>query len=284
LFGRFELDTGINFNRNFMHLSPALIAQLDAQLGPDEATNTRLIRRSCKALLEAWQPQTEAEALKRLLQSLAIDADIVLDLHCDHQAVPHVYAATQQAAAAQPLAAYLGARALLVAKVSGGDPFDEANSRIWFELAEHFAGRAPVADACLSLTVELRGEQDVEHGLAEQDAQAVIEFLRHAGHIGGSVQPLPPALCEPTPLEGVEPITAPHAGLLVYFKAPGDHVEVGEAIGEVIDPSTDQVTPLRAKVAGLLYARISRRYATRGMRVAKVAGTQAFRSGKLLSM
>ena len=37
---------------------------------------------------------TETEALKRLLQSLALDADVVLDLHCDNQAVLHVYTGT----------------------------------------------------------------------------------------------------------------------------------------------------------------------------------------------
>jgi len=284
LFGRFELGTGVNFNRNFKHLTPALIDKLEGKLGQDAEANTRLIRQTCRTLLEDWLPQTEAESLKRLLQSLSVDADIVLDLHCDHQAVPHIYACTQQADAVMPLTAYLGAQAMLLAKVSGGDPFDESNSRIWWELAEHFNGRFPIQDACISVTVELRGEVDVEHGLAQQDAQAMIEYLRQAGHIGGELLSQPAPRCAATPLEGVEPIAAPHSGLIVYFKAPGDMVAVGEAIGEVIDPFTDQTTPLRSTVAGLLYARISRRYATRGMRVAKVAGTQPFRSGKLLSM
>ncbi len=35
---------------------------------------------------------------------------------------------------------------------------------------------------------------------------------------------------------------------------------------------------------GTLFARVARRYASRGMRVAKIAGQQAYRSGKLLSL
>ena len=88
----------------------------------------------------------------------------------------------------------------------------------------------------------------------------------------------------PPPLEGVEPITAPHGGILVFSKAPGDAVAAGEQIGELIDPLTDQRTPLHASVAGTLFARVARRYASRGMRVAKIAGSVSFRSGKLLSM
>jgi len=284
LFGRFDLSTGINFNRQFKHLTQSLIPLVEPLLGQDEAANTALIRQACRDLLDAWHPQTETEALKKLLQSLAQDADIVLDLHCDNEAVMHLYTGTPLAEACGPLARLLGVQALLVCKVSGDDPFDETLSRIWWELAEHFEGRYPVAHACLAATVELRGEVQVEHGLAQQDSQALLDFLRLRGHIDGPVPELPAALCEPTVLEAVEPISAPHGGLLVFLKAPGETVAAGEAIAELIDPLSDHSTLLRASVAGRLFARVARRYASRGMRVAKIAGTVALRSGKLLSM
>jgi predicted deacylase len=291
LLGRFDLSTGINFNRGYKHLTPALIPLLEAQLTQDEAANTALIRRAALQLLDAGQPQTETEALKHLLQRLALDADIVLDLHCDNEAVMHVYTGTPLADACMPLARFLGAEALLLCKVSGDDPFDETLSRIWWELAEHFGARFPIAPACLAATVELRGEREVAHDLARQDADALIAFLRQAGHIGpiggpidGPLPQQPPALCEPTALEAVEPITAPHGGILVFLKAPGEAVAAGEAIAELIDPFSEQVSLLRATSAGLLFARVARRFASRGMRVAKIAGTVPLRSGKLLSM
>jgi hypothetical protein len=284
LFGRFDLSTGINFNRQYRHLTTALIPLVEPLLGADAVANTQVIRAAALRLLDGWQPTTEADSLKKLLQTLAMDADIVLDLHCDTQAVLHVYAGTPLVDATLPLSAYLGAQALLVSEASGDDPFDESVSRIWWELAEHFAGRFPISSACLSSTVELRGEIEVDHALAAQDATAIVNFLTHAGHIGGPVAPLPEARCAATPLEGVEPLTAPHAGILVFFKAPGDAVAAGEAIGEVIDPLTDQATPLVAAVSGTLFARVSRRYVTRHMRVCKIAGATAFRTGKLLSM
>ena len=267
-FGRFDLGTGVNFNRQFKHLTAALIPLVEPLLGADAAANTLTIRAACRQLLAAWQPMSEAEALKRLLQTLAMDADLVLDLHCDNQAVMHVYTGTPQVEALRPLAGYLGAQALLFSEMSGDDPFDESISRIWWELAAHFEGRFPIeANACLAATVERRGETEVTHELAEHDADALLAWLRHLGHVEGLAPP-PPMGCEPTPLEGVE---------------PGDWVEAGELVAELIDPLTDARTLLHARASGRCFARSARRFATRGMRLAKIAGATPYSSGKLLS-
>jgi hypothetical protein len=282
--GRFDLATGVNFNRQFRHLTAALIPVVELQLGADRAHNTRVIRAACRRLLAAWQPATETEALKRLLQGLAIDADLVLDLHCDNQAVLHLYTGTPQAEAFAPLAGYLGAQALLYSEVSGDEPFDESVSRVWWELAGHFAGRFPIdTHACLAATVELRGETDVTHALAERDADALLAFLQRLGHVDGHA-PLAPAACAATPLQGVEPVAAPVSGIVVFAKAPGDWVEAGELVAELIDPLTDTRTPVHARVTGRCFARTARRYASRGMRLLKIAGTTPYRSGKLLSL
>ncbi|MGQ3054577.1 MAG: succinylglutamate desuccinylase/aspartoacylase family protein [Roseateles sp.] len=282
-FGRFDMGTGLNFNRQFRHLTAALISLVEPQLGADSAANTRVIRAACLQLLAQVQPTHEAHALKQLLQTLAADADLVLDLHCDSQAVMHLYTGTPQTAAFAPLAGYLGAQALLYSEVSGDDPFDETASRTWWELAAHFEGRFPIdANACLAATVELRGETEVTHELAEQDADALLAFLRHLGHVHGTPPPAPPG-CEPTPLEGVEPLMAPSSGILVFAKQPGDWVEAGELVVEIICPLTDTRTPLHARAAGRCFARTARRFATRGMRLAKIAGATAYRTGPLLS-
>jgi predicted deacylase len=287
LCGRFDLATGINFNRNYLHLTAELIPLLEPLLGNDGAENTRLIRAACRQLLAAKPVLTETERLKQTLQTLAMDADIVLDLHCDTQAVMHVYTGTPLLEAARPLARLLGAQALLLSMASGDDPFDETVARIWWELAERFGPERPVPLACFAATVELRGELQVDPVLAEQDARALLEFLHQAGHIDGPADiefGAIAAACEPTPLEGVEPITAPHNGILVFCKAVGESVTAGEVVAEVIDPLTDQRSALRASVSGLLFARVSRRYASAGMRVCKVAGHVPYRSGKLLSL
>jgi hypothetical protein len=101
--------------------------------------------------------------------------------------------------------------------------------------------------------------------------------------IAGDPTPQPDLLYPATPLAGVEPVATPVGGLLVFCAQPGEFLEAGQQIAEIIDPISDQVTPIHTLNSGLLYARSLRRMATAGMVIAHVAGTEAYRSGYLLS-
>ena len=76
---------------------------------------------------------------------------------------------------------------------------------------------------------------------------------------------------------------APHGGVVVFARRPGDVVQAGDLIAELINPLTGATTQLLAPVAGLFFARDNRRFARAGSRLGKVAGTQALRHGSLLS-
>ncbi len=282
-FGRFDLSTGVNFNRAYKHVAEELKESLVGQLGADAAANVAAVRRHARASVARWQPATDADALKKILLGLAIDADIVLDLHCDNEAVVHIYTGTPLADAVAPLTALMGAHAVLLARAAGEEPFDEACSRLWWELAEHFGAALPIPLSCLSTTVELRGEMDVSYELAQRDADALLDFLAHAGVIDAPLPALPAPLCQPTPLEGVEPIIAPHAGVLVFLQPLGRRVEAGTVLAEVTDPVSGACSELRCTVPGVFFARSAHRHVLRGMNVGKIAGATAYRSGKLLS-
>ena len=283
-FGRFDLTNGVNFNRGYRDLIPQLKERLAGKLGSDARTNARLVRSEAAALLAQTEQSAETVAMKNTLQTLAHDADIVLDLHCDNEAALHLYTGSHLVEATMPLARLMGAHAVLTADVSGDDPFDEACGRPWAELATHFGAGFPLGEPCLSITVELRGEVQVTHELARQDATAILDFLAHAGHIDAPLVELPAALCAATPLAAVQRIEAPHAGIVVFLREPGAQVQPGDAIVELIDPFTGVSTILSATVAGPLFARVARRYAHSGMSLAKIAGTVPMRSGKLLSL
>lgn len=280
--GRFSLTDGGNFNRDFPALGEGLAARVGDRLGQEPAVNAALVRQALAEALEARPAVMQAEHLKKTLLGLALQADLVLDLHCDAEAAMHLYTHTDSAEIFAPLAALLGAQAVLLANVSGGDPFDEAVSRPWAELAGVFPDR-PVPFGCQSVTVELRGQRDVAHASAESDAAAIIAFLRHAGVIAGAPPSLPEPLCRPTPLEASEPIVAPVAGILVYRRDVGEAVSAGEVIAEIIDPLTGAATPVATQSSGVFYARSSLRFAMPGKRLGKVAGTSGKRSGRLLS-
>ena len=280
--GRFDLRDGGNFNRGYVELADKVAAQLQGTLTQDAKENTRLVRHALREATSGLQAQNTTQDLKNKLLHLAIDADIVLDLHCDTDAVMHVYGLTPQAPMVEALGAALGAQAVLLATESGDSPFDEACTRPWLQLQKMLPG-FPIALACFGATVELRGEADTQHTLALQDANGLCHFLAHCGVLSQHTTTLPEPRCVSTPLSGSEPITAPCAGVVVFHRQPGDLVAAGELIADLVDAATGQITPVCCKSAGVLYARASSRWASHGKRLAKIAGTSLARTGKLLS-
>ncbi len=280
--GRFDLRDGLNFNRGYAELAEAARARVVGRLCTDAGANARLVREALVASAAALPAETPAQDLKRRLLQLAIDSELVLDLHCDGQAAMHLYALTPQAGWAGELGALLGAEAVLLATDSGDSPFDEACSRPWLLLQQALAPQ-PLPLGCFATTVELRGEADTRHDWAAQDAEAIIEFLRRRGLVAGTPAPLPPARCQPTPLSGSEPVTAPAAGVVVFHREPGERVAAGDTIADLVDIETGEHHPLKARSAGVLYARSATRWAAPGKRLAKIAGTTLARTGPLLS-
>lgn len=286
--GRFDLGTGENFNRHYPALFDDVVDRVANLLDEDASANVLHIREAMQAVLadeSTTRATTEVSSLRRALLALACDADVVLDLHCDFDAVLHLYTGTPLWPHAEPLARYLGANATLLATESGDNPFDEACSQTWWQLAAAFPS-APIAMACLAVTVELRGQMDVGHDQATKDAQAIVDFLIHRGvvAVAPNAVPLLPALLFPaTPLAGSEAIESDVSGVVAFIRKPGDVVTTGDLIAEVVDPLSGAVKQVYCQTSGVLYARENRYFATAGMRLAKVASAEAFRTGNLLS-
>lgn len=278
--GRFELNSSENFNRHFPDLCAAVLPRVEGQLGSDAAANVAAIRAAMAAHLHDWQPATELASQRKQLVSLAFDADVVLDLHCDLEAVMHLYTETPCWPVLEPLARLLGAQAVLLAKNSGGLSFDESLSGPWWQLAEKLP--FPIPQACASTTVELRGEGDISHAFGQADAQAIWGYLQHLGVLGGQPPTLPALACAATPLAGAQYVRSPVPGVLVFAAQPGDTLALGALVAEVIDPVSGSVHALRAEVPGVLYARTTERYATPGDDLANIAGSVPFRTGNLL--
>ena len=284
--GRFELDTSENFNRHYPKLAEIVLPLVQSQLGPDADRNVDLVRQAIAKHLKDWSPATELQSLRRTLLTLAFDADYLLDLHCDCEGVMHFY--TEEACWPQlaPLAHLLGSRAILLAKNSGSGPIDECLSGVWWQLADSIKAAgvaAPLAQGCCTTTIELRGEADVSHAWAQADAQAIFAFLEHIAVLACDQPPhIPAPLCAATPLAGSETLHASAPGVVVFAATVGQTVQAGDLIAEIVDPISGEVSAVHAGVAGVLYARIRDRYATRGAELGKIAGAKAFRTGDLL--
>ncbi|HYG89134.1 MAG TPA: succinylglutamate desuccinylase/aspartoacylase family protein [Azospirillum sp.] len=276
LIGRHGLASGGNFNRSFPDLAPAAEERLRGRLGPDAAANVPLVRQALREAHATLFPVDEIAALRHTLLGLALDADLVLDLHCDTEAVLHLYTGEALWPDAADLAAELGCRAVLLARSSGGDPFDEACASPWWTLAERLGPQTPIPPACLAATVELRGKADVSDAQAEADARAILRILVRRGLVAGDPGSLPALACEATPLAGLDRLTAPTSGVIAFRKQVGDRVAAGDVVAEIVDPTAADPgaarTPVTARCDGLLMARSNVRFAGLGDLVASVAG------------
>ncbi len=292
--GRFDLASGQNFNRHYPALAAGAAGRFKAtagRLGADPAANAQALRRALLDELAARPAPGLLQQLRHTLLRLALPADIVLDLHCDNEAVLHLYATPEHDAKALQLGACLGAPLLLLAQDSGDAPFDESVSSVWVQLRAHLGEAVPLA--CFAATVELRGEIDVDHERAAADAQGLLRFLQQQGFVRDLAEPEPGLApiqgataapdCVARPLAGSLPLVAPFTGLLAWRLPVGQWVQAGQPLVDLICPTSGRSQALTSPVDGLLFARELQRWARAGQSVAKVAGQEARRSGKLLS-
>jgi predicted deacylase len=284
--GRFELDTSENFNRHYPDFCREVLPAIQGKLGADGAANVAVVRQAMGAYLAGWTPDTELKSMRKTLLSLAHDADIVLDLHCDCEGVMHFYCEETCWPQLSPIAHFMGSQAILLAKDSGGGPIDECLSSVWWRLAEALKMQGldhPLPQGCCSTTIELRGELDVTHAYATEDARGIFAYLEHLGVLQtGNTPAVPAPLCQPTPLAGSETLRAKAPGVLVFAAVPGQWLKQGDLVAEIINPISGMAEAVRAGVDGVFYARIRDRYVTAGCEVGKIAGATPFRTGALL--
>lgn len=283
LSGRFELAGGGNFNRAFADLGPTLEQQIiSGRLGPltaDAGANRRLIQQGLADAVARLEPRTQVDALRRLLLALAIDADLVLDLHCDSEAVMHLYTTPACWDGFADLATRLGCAAAFLAETSGGEPFDEACSTPWDRLRARFdTPTTPIPVGCAATTVELRGEGDVDDDLARADAGALLDHLAWRGLLDLPAAAVPPSNVA-TPLAGVERVRAPVGGLILYAVTVGQIVSRGQHVATMLDPMTGERHPCHASIDGPVWSRSRHRHAGPGDIILSIAGTEPLVQG-----
>ncbi|MFD1561894.1 succinylglutamate desuccinylase/aspartoacylase family protein [Paraburkholderia silviterrae] len=284
--GRFDVASGQNFNRNFCAFQHEVLNRLASAADLDEAALARTVKAAIKDALGSLEPATPLEALRVELMKAAANADIVLDLHCDREACLHVYANAHHLDQATGLAAHLGAPLVLHALEQGGASFDDNIVCEWQNVYARL-GRAVETVPVFAATVELRGRTDVGHELAAADADHLIawfieqriverdadrpDFERHVEVFA-------------RPLNGVETLRAPIAGVLVYHARIGAWVKKNQLIAEILDPTNGASAKLCSTTDGFFFARDHERYVSAGHSVSYVAGANALKKTALLSV
>jgi predicted deacylase len=278
--GRQDLESMQNFNRSYPDLAALVADRLEGHLTDDPAQNLGVIRQAFSAALAGLPRLTEVDVLRLGLLTWSHDADIVLDLHCDHEAVLHFYASPLRPEITKLLAQATGAELVLEQEVSGGNAFDEAHTAPWAALRRRFGDKVPAG--CFSTTLEYRGQRDVADDVAAEDAARLMVFLTAVGAIAGDAAPAFPD-APVLPLGGAAEHFAPQGGIVIWAVRPGETVTKGQLLAEVLDPLTGDRAPVAAEIAGLLFRRELWRTCRRGQSLCHVAGSEVLRDGHLLS-
>lgn len=257
--GRYDLLSYGNFNRNWLDLTSEVARRIGKKLGQDSSSNVKLIRAAALASLRAMKPMNALQTLRVEVMKHSIDADIVLDLHCDLDAALHLFGSDRDLGGPfETLAADLGVQAAMCGENSTVPTFSGVHSSLWSQLASRFP-EARIPQACLSVTVELRSQHDVSDALGAADANNVYRYLTRRGVIKGDAGKVPRAKAVMSPIAGMDVGYCPKAGFLVFRVKPGDKVREGDIVCEIIDPHNPNGpsarTAMRSNTHGVLFAR-----------------------------
>lgn len=274
--GRYDLNTGVNYNRQWPDLFAMVRPQLAGRLGDSDVFNVNLIRKAVAMWIEAQQPRSAAEQLRLFLLKEAHDAEFVLDLHCDSDSLPYIYTSPELMPELQDLADWMGAAAVMTAADSGGGSFDEVLPQLYRKIAASNPGK-PVPMASATATLEYRGQPDVFDHFGEQDAVRLFGFLCGRGLVAADPGPAPEQSCEAMPFEATEIIRVDRPGMVAYRVDLGQRVAKGQPIADLIAMDGPEAfmarTPIFAGTDGLVLTRSLRKYVTRGEGICKIVGT-----------
>jgi len=273
--GRYDLETGVNFNRRWPDLYPLIADAVAGKFNDDAKANLRTIRQAVGAWIDRQKPTTAAQQLRLLILKAAHDADIMLDLHCDDESLKHIFTSPDLMPGLQDLADRMQVAATLTAEDSGGGSFDEVLPNL-YRKAQRANSDFPIPMGAETATLEYRGQADTHDDLGHEDAQGLFDFFAGRGLIGTTPAPASPAP-GPTPFEATEVLRADRPGLLAYRVKLGDRVKKGDVVADIIAMDGPEAflgrTPLRAGTDGLILSRASAKYVVAGSSVAKIVGS-----------
>lgn len=235
-YGRFDPVTGVNWNRMYhcdlSFLDEFVSRNIDASEQDIKTRFRAKLRESLKTAMANPFGLSTARRLCYSLQQMALEADIVLDLHTGPESSKHLY--VPEYAKAQ--ASYFNIPHVLLIPNEFDGALDEACFVPWWTLSNAFAEKGRQLEVMQqSYTVELGSEEMIDLEAAEHDCDSLMSYLSHMNVLSG---------CHYKPLnmtrygcylKDYKIVYAPKGGLVEY-KAPfGEVLPAGEPLARFLN-------------------------------------------------
>jgi len=257
--GVYDLASGQNFNRGYLYLtgpsraSSAPYVDVDAFAAVHrDATLSDIrdgFREALKAALQAIRDSSAPWGLDAriefalTIQEIAVEADVVLDLHTGDRAPRYLYAPEGTIAATRAF----GIPFVLEMAPRFAGALDEAAFVPWNDLSEAFkrVGRPDVRRFVDGFTVELGSMNTFSIPQGVEDAKRIASALRYYGVLDG--EPDDPAYrIAACAVADYQSIAAPAGGLVDATVTPGSPVRQGDLLARIVDPSRCGLPPRSA--------------------------------------
>jgi len=260
-YGRFDPTTGANWNRNHFYLTAKKegaeylnvgeFAQNHKELSWEETKFQfkKLMKEKIQIKKEKNKLWGEAHGqnLCLQLQELAVDSDLVIDLHTASVATNYLYAPNY----ARDVAKAMGVPHVLFIPESFDGAMDEANFTPWWDLKMAFAKiNREIPMDFVALTYELSSQESLNFCQAKREAQKILNLFKLKKLITKNA----PAISEEKKLkEGEEKnisqqwgcelkdfknLYSPMGGLVEFVVTPGEIVKAGQVLAKILSFTT----------------------------------------------
>jgi len=232
--GRFDPITGVNWNREYFDHN------MDVQTWYTEhqhLSDSDLFQAYRSMLVEACQARfnlpfgiTTGHRLAVNLQTMAHQADIVLDLHTGPKSCKHLYCPEYDFDAAR----FFSIPYTLIMPNCFGGAMDEAIFCPWWQLTEYAASQGRYFAVPVSaFTLELASQERIDLADALEDAKGILAYLSYRGVIAEKLAPavMPRYACY---LRDYKKFHAPMAGLIEYSAAVGEPLAAGKPLVNIL--------------------------------------------------
>lgn len=236
--GRFDPVNGTNWNRGYYYDRDAVL-KFARTVGPEESIDSikqrfrQVLQQGLHKRLNADWGLGLANQLNLKLQTLAMDADIVLDLHNGPVSSRHIYVPEYATDAAK---LFNIPHVIFIPNLFSG-ALDEAIFCPWWTLSENLAKKfqREFNFNVEAFTVEMGSQEVVNFADGEEDAEGILSYLNgHGVLVDASISPKP-MMRFAAQLKDYRTLFTKTGGIVEYCAKPGDPIMTGECLAKVLN-------------------------------------------------